>query len=157
MSDVQLKFLYFLQLKFQNWIPTLSPNLFHLHPSLPQFMASPSFLMLKPKVLVIFYFSLSLTLDLKSIKKSCWCHLQNMFRISPLITTTPEVPASIWISVIAFSPNILLWKFSIYNQVEFCPHTHISALGSTLNILPPLLPLYYHPPIPLSIHSVITF
>lgn len=68
-------------LKFQNWTPTLSPDLSHLHCSLPQFMASPSFLMLKPKILVISYSPLSLTHDIKSVRKSCWSHLQNIFRI----------------------------------------------------------------------------
>lgn len=106
-------------LKFQNWTPTLSPDLSHLHCSLPQFMASPSFLMLKPKILVISYSSLSLTHDIKSVRKSCWSHLQNIFRIWPLITATPAalVPASIiWISVMCFSPSILFWKFSTVQQ-----------------------------------------
>lgn len=100
------------------YISNFKTELLLSKPLPPAPVSASSFLMSKPKILVIFYFSLSLTCGIKSVRRSCWCHLQNIFGIWPLIATpTPAalVPASIiWVTLIAFSSKHFIMKILKY-------------------------------------------
>lgn len=121
-----IRLMHDVHLIFQNWASALSPNLFHLLPSLARFMASPSFLLLGSKFWRYFFILLFLSHMTSNQSGNL---IGAIFKINPESDHWPVTTLlfSIWVTGISSSFQHFIIRILKYTTTlkELYTDTHI--------------------------------